>query len=65
MKRFTDEEAVTEIKKLIPGCELVKVKCMPKAQRDEISAIVKGIEGLTQRQAARIMGIPPNLIFKG
>lgn len=63
-RRLTDEEAKREINKLIPGLEIPEVKNLPKAQRDEIIVKIKGIEGLSQRQAARILGISPNLIFK-
>lgn len=62
--RLTDEEARTEIKKLISMYEIQEIKSLPKAQRDEIILKIKMIEGLTQRQAARILGISPNLIFK-
>jgi len=63
-KRLTDYQARAEIKKMIPVTEMVQIKNLPKAQRDEIISKVKEIEGLTQRQAARILGISPNLIFK-
>ena len=63
-KRLTDDQARAEIKKIIPITVMVQIKSLPKAQRDEIISKVKEIEGLTQRQAARILGISPNLIFK-
>jgi len=63
-KRLTDDQARAEIKKLIPVTEMVQIKNLPKAQRNEIISKVKQIEGLTQRQAARILGVSPNLIFK-
>lgn len=63
-KRLTDDQARAEIKKIIPVTVMVQIKSLPKAQRDEIISKVKEIEGLTQRQAARILGISPNLIFK-
>lgn len=63
-KRLTDDQARSEIKKIIPVTVMVQIKSLPKAQRDEIISKVKEIEGLTQRQAARILGISPNLIFK-
>jgi len=64
IKRLTDDQARAEIIKLIPLTEMVQIKSLPKTQRDEIISKVKEIEGLTQRQAARILGISPNLIFK-
>lgn len=63
-KRLTDEQAKAAMNELIPVTEMVQIKSLPKAQRDEIISKVKQIEGLTQRQAARILGISPNLIFK-
>ena len=63
-KRLTDNQARAEIQKLIPLAEMVQIKSLPKAQRDKIISKVKEIEGLTQRQAARILGISPNLIYK-
>lgn len=62
--RLKDEEATEEIKKVMAGFDLVEIKNLPKEQRDEILSRIKGIEGITQRQAARILGISPNLIFK-
>lgn len=63
-KRLTDEEAGLTIKKLLGTIEIPQVKSLPKLERDEVLRKVKGIEGLSQRQAARILGISPNLIFK-
>jgi REP element-mobilizing transposase RayT len=63
-KRLTDDQARVEIKKIISVTEMAQIKSFPKVQRDEIISKVKDIEGVTQRQAARILGIPPNMIFK-
>ena len=62
--RLRDDQANAEIKKIIPAFEIPQIKTLPKSQRDEIISKIKKIEGLTQRQAARILGISPNLIFK-
>lgn len=62
--RMTDEAARQEIIKLIEGIEIAQVKSLPKVKRDEILRKAKGIDGITQRQAARILGVSPNLIFK-
>jgi len=43
---------------------LADIKSLPKEQRDKMLLRIKRIEGITQRQAARILGISPNLIFK-
>jgi putative transposase len=54
-KRLTDEEAKQEIGKL--KINIAEIKVLSKEKRNEILARIKGIEGLTQRQAARILGI--------
>lgn len=62
--RLTDEEARAEIIKQTSGYEIPEIKSLPKIQRDEILTRIKEIKGLSQRQAARILGISPNLLFK-
>ncbi|SCZ05962.1 REP-associated tyrosine transposase [Alkaliphilus peptidifermentans] len=61
-KDYSDEEARVEIGKMIAGYEIAQVKALSKAQRDEIVAKVKKIEGLTQRQISRILGISLSLV---
>jgi len=63
-RRLSDEEARLEIKKLLGVIEIAQVKSLPKMKRNEVLRKVKGIDGLAQRQAARILGVSPNLIFK-
>ncbi|MCL6573144.1 MAG: transposase [Bacillus sp. (in: Bacteria)] len=63
-RRLTDEEARLEIKELLGVIEIAQVKSFPKLQRNEVLQKIKGIAGLSQRQAARIVGVSPNLIFK-
>ncbi|KJS19221.1 MAG: transposase [Clostridiaceae bacterium BRH_c20a] len=62
--KLSDEEARLEVLKVIDGIEIAQVKSLPKKERDQILQKVKGIEKITQRQAARILGVSPNLIFK-
>jgi REP element-mobilizing transposase RayT len=62
--RLTDEMARKEIIKRIQGYEIPEIKSLPKVQRDEVILRLKDIDGLSQRQTARILGISPNLIFK-
>ncbi|AOT71872.1 transposase [Geosporobacter ferrireducens] len=62
--RLSDEEAREEIGKIIGKMEMAQLKSFPKLKRDELIRKVKRIEGISQRQAARILGISPNLIFK-
>jgi putative transposase len=63
-RKITDGEAKIEIFKAIPTIELANVKCLPKAQRDEIITKIKTIQGISQRQIARILGVAPNLILR-
>ncbi|MGI6677818.1 MAG: REP-associated tyrosine transposase [Dehalobacterium sp.] len=62
--KLSDEEARPEILKVIDGLEIAQIKSLPKKERDQILHKVKKIENITQRQAARILGVSPNLIFK-
>ena len=63
-RRLTDGEAMKEIVKLAHYCPVLEIINLPKEKRDEIIAKIKEIEGLSQRQIARVLGIPPNLVFK-
>lgn len=62
--RLSDDEARMVIIKEITGIEIAQVKSLSKKQRDEVLHKVKGIEKISQRQAARILGVSPSLIFK-
>ncbi|WP_253701976.1 transposase [Bacillus sp. FJAT-27445] len=64
VRRLPDEKARQEIKNLLGTIEIPQVKTLPKLQRDDLLRQIKTINGLTQRQAARILGISPNLIFR-
>ncbi|MBS3976425.1 MAG: hypothetical protein KGZ75_06820 [Syntrophomonadaceae bacterium] len=64
IERLTDDQARAEINRIFSITEMAQIKSFPKSKRDEIISKVKEIEGLTHRQAARILGISPNLIFK-
>jgi putative transposase len=63
-RRLTDEEARLEIRDVLGGIEIAQVKSLPKLQRDEVFREVKKIKGLSQRQAARILGVSASLMFK-
>ncbi|WP_257988194.1 REP-associated tyrosine transposase [Bacillus sp. V33-4] len=63
-RRLPDEEARLEIKKLLGVLEIAQVKSLPKLERVAVLKRIKTIEGLTQRQAARILGISASLVFK-
>ena len=61
--RLTDAEVGIEIKKLLSGYEIAEVKSLPREQRDKILRIVKQIDGISLRQAARILGMPLTLVY--
>jgi len=63
-KRLTDAEVRAEILKLISIDEMTHMKSLPKCKRDSLLHKILQIKDLKQRQAARIIGISPNLIFK-
>lgn len=62
--RLSDEEAREEIKKTLGAVEMTEVKSLPKEKRQEALRRVKGIKGMSLRQAARILGISLTLVFK-
>ncbi len=63
-RRLPDEEARIEIRRELGAIEIAQVKSLPKQRRNEVLQKIKGIEGLSQRQAARILGVSPNFIRK-
>ena len=62
--RLSDEEARLKIKKLLGTMEIPQVKSLPKEKRNEVLRKVKGIDGISLRQAARILGISLGLVFR-
>lgn len=60
--RLRDEEARLEIEKIVSGFNIAQIKSLPKNERDEIIKKLKCIEGVTQRQLARILGVSQTLI---
>jgi len=63
-RRLTDDEARQEINNLLGTIDIAQVKSLPRMERNDLLRKVKGIKGLSQRQAARILGVSPTLIFK-
>lgn len=64
IRRLTDDEARSEIKKFLGSLEIPQVKSLPREQRDKVLRKVKQIDGVSQRQAARVLGVSVNLVFK-
>lgn len=61
-RRLTDEEARAKIRQVLGAFEIAQVKSLPRSERNELLRSVKKIEALSQRQAARILGVSPMLI---
>ncbi|HHY64551.1 MAG TPA: transposase [Clostridiaceae bacterium] len=62
--KLSDEEARLAITKLLNKYEIAQIKSLPKKERDEKLRMIKNIKGISHRQAARILGISQNLIFR-
>ncbi|SNS15561.1 REP element-mobilizing transposase RayT [Anaerovirgula multivorans] len=60
--RLRDEDVRLEIKKIISGINVGQIKSLPKDQRNKIIKKAKCIEGVTQRQLARVLGVSQALI---
>lgn len=60
--RLTDDEAREKIRKTVSEHEIPTIKSLPKPQRDKTVCKIKRINGLTQRQISRILGIPLSLV---
>jgi len=64
IRRLSDEEARQKIKQLLGTIDIAQVKSLPRLKRNEIFRKIKVIDGLSQRQAARILGVSAMLIGK-
>ena len=60
--RLKDEEVRIEIEKIVLGFNIAQIKSLPKNERNEIIKKAKYIEGVSQRQLARILGVSQTLI---
>ena len=63
-RRLSDEQARVEIRKRLGTVEIAQVKSLPKLERNKLLRNVKGIDGLSMRQAARILGVSLSLVFR-
>ncbi len=64
IERLTDQEAREAILTCLDGYEIADVKNLKRRDRNEILRKIKSIEGIRHRQAAKLLGISPNIIFK-
>lgn len=62
--RLTDEEARERINKYITNVEITKIKSLSREARDEKLRTLREIEGVSQRQLARILGVSQFLIYR-
>ena len=63
-KKKSDESIYKEIQKILNIGSLAELQNMEKPRRDEALRQIKNIEGVTQRQIARITGIHQSIVFK-
>jgi REP element-mobilizing transposase RayT len=63
-KTKSDESIYEEIQTILNGQSLAELQTMEKPRRDEVLRQIKNIEGATQRQIARVIGINQSIVFK-
>ncbi|MGD6831866.1 transposase [Sutcliffiella halmapala] len=63
-RRLNDHDARAAIKLVLGDIQIPQVKSLSRYKRLPLLRKIKRIEGISQRQAARILGISVNLIFK-
>jgi putative transposase len=63
-ERKSDEELAKKIKELLNGQSAGMLQSLDIDKRNKIIRQLKGIEGVTQRQIARVTGIHQSIIFK-
>lgn len=63
-KNITDDELKDKIKEIIPNINIISIKTLEKTERNEVLKKIKKIEGITQRQLARVIGISQGLISR-
>ncbi len=62
--RKNDEDLGREIQELLNGQPVAILQSMDQPKRNEIIRRIKKMEGVTQRQIARVTGIHPSIVFK-
>ena len=64
LKKKSDEIIYKEIQTMLNGQSLTELQAMEKPMRDEVVRQMKNMQGVTQRQIARVTGIHQSIIFK-
>lgn len=62
--KITDKIAREKIYKVVSKEQLNQINKLPKKERNSVIKKIKQLEGISQRQAARILGISPSLFFR-
>ncbi len=62
--RKTDEQLKADIEALLNGMPITSLHGFDKKKRDEVIRQIKLIDGATQRQIARVIGLNQNIVFK-
>lgn len=63
-RKLSDDEAREEIRKCLGSLEIPQLKSLPKKERDGVLRKVKRIEGVSQLQAARILGVAVYFLYR-
>jgi putative transposase len=63
-RRLSDDEARVEIRKCLGRLEIPQLKSLPSEERNRMLRRVKQIEGVSQQQAARILGVAVHFLYK-
>lgn len=62
--RLSDEDAVQAIKQVAGDYEFSQIKDLPTSERNAILRKIRAIDGISLRQAARIIGVSHVLIHR-
>ena len=62
--RLSDEALISEIVMQLAGRDVSILKQIGNRERDVMLGKIKAINGVTQRQIARVTGLSPSLVFK-
>ncbi|WP_235182790.1 REP-associated tyrosine transposase [Gracilibacillus boraciitolerans] len=64
IRTLTDEEARKKIKMILGSITFAQVKSLSRTERNDILRKVKTAEGISQRQASRILGVSLSIIHR-
>ena len=62
--RISDDDLYQEIQKILNGQPITVLQTVEKKKRDEMLRHLKELDGVTQRQIARVTGINQSTVFK-